>query len=506
MQDTNYRKVAKNALLLYVRTLISLILQLIAVRFLLKYLGNEDYGLYGLIGSIVVVVESLKGLFSGSIQRFINIEIGKGNTEKVRDIFNVGRKIHIYIGIILTSLTLIVGAISIPFLNIPSGSFYQAYIVLLFTAVNMGVGMIIVPYDAVIVAYEHFNAFAYISIVNSILKLGIVFMLLLFPCWRVSVYAGLLLSVTIITRALNYWFCKRNLKEVTEVAVIADKSYYKELIKFSGFQSLGVLSSSLQSAGLNFLLNIFGGLIVNTARTIAYQVLAAVNVLVWNINLSFGPRCVTLWGAGEFREFYKLMFLQSKICFIINAAVGCLIATFAIPILKIWLGEIPEYAVAFIQVIFVYAALRSFHDALDLPYKSSGIIKPFQIIITICNILSILLAWILLKAGYSYVAAFWAMIVSELTIVVAASVTAKYILQFPLSDYAKKVFLPTVFCTLILFAMFHFISPHIDEFQSILTLIAAMILFFAVAAAMTIGIMFTPSELKSIKGRFKFHK
>ncbi len=506
MIKDNYHKVAKNALLLYIRTLISIALQLIAVRFLLKYLGNEDYGLYGLIGSIVVVVESLKGLFSGSIQRFINIEIGKGNADKVRDIFNVGRKIHIYIGIILTCLTLIIGFVSIPFLNIPPGIIWQAYVVLLFTAFNMGIGMIIVPYDAVIIAYEHFNALAYISIINSVLKLGIVFLLLLFPCWRVSVYAGLLLLVTIITRFLNYIFCKRRLKAVTEITAVADRSYYKELIKFTGYQSFGVLSSSVQGTGINFLLNIFGGLIVNTARTIAYQVLAAVNVLVWNINLSFGPRCITLWGAGEYREFYKMMFLQSKICFIINAAMGCLIATFAVPILKIWLGEIPEYAVAFVQIIFVYAVLRSFHDALDLPYKSSGIIKPFQIIITICNLLSILLSWIFLKLGYSYVFAFWSMIISEFIIVSVASITAKIILEFPLESYVRKVLSRTALCSLLLVAIFYFISPLVNEFRSILMLVLIMALFFIVTGSIIICMMFSRSELMSLKKRFKFSK
>lgn len=505
MVNDSYNKVAKNALLLYIRTLISIVLQLIAVRFLLKYLGSEDYGLYGLVGSIVVVVESLKGLFSGSIQRFINIEIGKGNADKVRDIFNVGRKIHIYIGVILTVLTLIIGSVSIPFLNIPSGNIGQAYIVLLFTALNMGIGMIIVPYDAVIIAYEHFNALAYISIINSFLKLGIVFLLLLFPCWRVSVYAGLLLLVTIITRYLNYRFCKSRLKVVTEITEITDRSYYKELIKFTGYQSFGILSSSVQGTGINFLLNIFGGLIVNTARTIAYQVLAAVNVLVWNINLSFGPRCITLWGAGEYREFYKMMFIQSKICFIINAAMGCLIATFAIPILKLWLGEVPEYAVAFVQVIFVYASLRSFHDALDLPFKSSGIVKPFQIIITTCNLLSILLAWIFLELGYSYVYAFWAMVICEFAIVLVASIAAKIILNFPLEAYMKNVLSRTAICSLLLFAIFFVLRPLIDQL-SVAMMIPAMALFFVITSAIIICIMFNRHELKSLKERFHFGK
>ena len=506
MADNNYHKVAKNALLLYVRTLVSILLQLIAVRYLLKYLGSEDYGLYGLIGSIVVVVESLKGMFSGSIQRFINIEIGKGNTDKVRDIFNVGRRIHIYIGLILTTLTIIIGCVSIPFLNIPEGSANQAYIVLLFTAVNMGIGMIIVPYDALIIAYEHFNALAYISIFNSVLKLIIVFILLLFPIWRVSAYAGLLLLVTIITRFLNYCFCKHKLKSVTTVSSVVDKSYYKQLIRFTGLQGLGVLSSSAQGTGINFLLNIYGGLLVNTARTIAYQVLAAVNVLVWNINISFNPRCITLWGAGQFSEFYKLMFLQSKLCFMINAAMGCLIATFAIPILKIWLGEVPEFTVAFIQIIFVFAILKSFQDALDLLYKASGLIKPFQITVTLFNVLSILLVWAFLRVGYPYAWAFGTMVICEFVIVVVSTIMAKSKLSFPLKSYTKDVLVRTVTCSALLYGLFYIVYPIVSRLESLLVLIPSCLFVFVTILGVTIGLMFSPKELKHLKENFRQRK
>lgn len=501
-----YRSLVKNTLLLYIRTVFSLCLQLIAVRFLLKYLGSEDYGLYGLVGSIVVVVESLKTILSGSIQRFINIELGRGNNDKVRDIFNAGRKIHIYLGIVLTLLTIVIGVVAIPFLKIPVHLQTQAYFVLIFTAANMGIGMIIVPYDAVIIAFEHFNAFALISVLNSFLKLGIVFLLLLIPIWRVSVYAGLLLIVTLITRLLNYWFCNLKLKEVVRISPVLDKQYYRKLLKFTGLQSLGVISGSVQGTGINFLLNIFGGLVVNTARTIAYQVLAAVNILVWNINIGFGPRCVTLWGAGHYDEFYKLMFLQSKICFVINAIMGCMIATFAVPILKIWLGDIPEYTVEFVQVIFIYAALKSFHDALDLPYKSSGIIKPFQIIITVFNLLSIIVAWILLRMDFPYIVAFLSMIICEFCIVVIASITAKYVVDFPLKRYSMQVFLRTILAVIFLFILFKYTYSRVNEEESVLELLIHISLFVIFETVCVLLIMFKFAELRNILHIIKIRK
>lgn len=500
MSPSNSRRVAKNALLLYVRTAVNIAIQLIAVRYLLKYLGNEDYGLYGLIGSIVTVVESLKGLFASSIQRFINIEIGAGRPENIKDIFNASLRIHVAIGILLFLITAIIGFCSIPFLKIPADSVVQAYWVLMLSAATMCIGTIIVPYDAVIIAFEKFNAYAAIAIFNSILKLAIVFLLVLFPVWRVVVYSALLLAVTLIIRMANLYYCRLRFNRYIKISNVLDKSCYKRILKFVGFKTMGTISSALQNSGINFVLNIFGGLLVNTARTITYQILTAVNVLVWNINVGFSSRMLTLWGEKQFSEFYKLLYLQAKITFIINISLGGIFSIFICPILKLWLGEVPNYVASFIPFIFLYAIFKSFDDVIDTVFSASGDIKKFQITKSIINILSIggaIIAIHYLMLPFS--SAFAIMALFELCIIVYSYLLARHMLEFPLVDFLKKIGFrccAVIGVVAILFVCLN--AFHLVQSFNALSVLAFILVFIFIAAFSALSV-FSTEEMQSLK-------
>lgn len=441
MLGSNVSKVAKNAMFLYIRTGVSIIIQLFAVRYLLLYLGSDGYGLYGLIGSIVVFVESLKGTFSTSLQRFINVERGRNNISKLQEIFNVGLKLYSRIGLWLTVITIIVGIISFLFLEIPHYLELQAYLVLVISAMTMGIGMIIIPYDALIVAYERFFAYALFAIISSILKLAIVLLLIFVPVLKVAIYAFLLLIVTSVVRGLIIIYCKKHFNGII-AKIRCDKSNYrKQIISLTGFRGVASIGVTLQTTGINYLFNIFGGLVVNAARAISVQVLNAVNVLVYSTTIGFNPRCLSLWGEGNKQEFFRLIFIQSKLCYLINATFGFVISVLAYPILSVWLDSIPDYTIVFIQAIFLYSIFRSFHDSLDIFFNATGKVRVIKTIEFALYMLSILVVWIFFKLSFDY---FWAMFImafTEFIIVSCCLYIANQTKEFPAIKYLKSILL-----------------------------------------------------------------
>lgn len=430
---------ARNAIFLYCRSIISLLISLISVRFLLKYLGVDDYGLYGLIGSIVGIVETLKGLLSSSLQRFINISRGTNNHDSILDIFNVGLRLHIGFALFLIFASLIAGVIFIPILNIPENQLIQTYIVLICSSATMGLGIITVPYDSLIIAFERFKAYAYFSILYSILKLICVIILIFFDSWRLSLYSVFLLIAAVIMRLVSLIYCKKEFYNYTRVNRVADKTLYQQIGKFAGWKSLGTISATLQASGINFALNIFGGLAVNTARTITYQVMNAVNILIWNINTAFSPRCITAFSSGDKVSFYAMMYLMSKITFLLNAFLGLGIILFIPSILLIWLGEIPLYTISFIRLIFFYSIMKSLQDSIDVLYTAVGKLKFYQTITFICCILSVAISYLFLSLNTEFYIVFIIMGIAETIIVTCSLIYAKIYLEFNLKDYWNKI-------------------------------------------------------------------
>lgn len=491
---TSKSGLARNAIFLYCRSIVSLLISLISVRFLLKYLGIDDYGLYGLIGSIVGIVETLKGLLSSSVQRFINIAKGERAFDDIRDIFNVGLKLHIGFALLLVCVTLVAGVIFIPILNIPESQIGQTYIVLVCSAVTMGLGIITVPYDAIIIAFERFKAYAYFSIIYSVLKLICVIVLVFFDSWRLSLYSAFLLIAAILMRLISLLYCKKEFYSYTRTAPVIDRTLYRKIGKFAGWKSLGTISATLQASGINFTLNIFGGLVVNTARTITYQVMNAVNILIWNINTAFSPRCITAFGSGDLSTFYVMLYLMSKITFLLNSVLGLSIILFIPHILHIWLGEIPPYTISFIRLIFFYSIMKSLQDSIDVLYTAVGKLKTYQTITFVFCILSVAVSYLFLSFNSRFDVVFIVMGLTEMIIVACSLFYAKIYLGFNLKDYWDKI-LSKIAVSLLILTGICFFCHKIEQFDMQQhTLIAISCVLWLIGSVCTCLIMIDKQE------------
>lgn len=496
--SSNTKKVSLNALFLYMRTAFSMIIQLIAVRYLLKYLGEDGYGLYGLIGSIVTVVSSLNGLLSSSVQRYLNIAIGQRREDLVKEIFNSAIRIHLGVFAVLVSITIIAGAVAMPWLEIPDSLRTQAWWVLGFSALTMGVDLLAVPYTAMLMAYEKFNAYAALCILDQTLKLVIVLLLIFFPTSRVAIYSGLLLGTTIIVRVMYVVACRINFRSLVDFCKINQRKYLKELMVFSGFKGIGIMSNALQNTGVNFIINAFGGLIANTARTISYQVLTAVNVLVWNVNFAFNPRIMTLYGEGNMEEYELMVERMTKFTFLINLCLAFSISTLIYPILNFWLGEIPMYTPGFVMLVFLYAIPRSFIDSIDTVFTAEGKVRGVQYILTGGMAIILTFSWVALKLGYSIYWSFGLMAIFEVAICVASYALAARITQFNVKSLVKKVAVPACLLLISFGAIGLALQYILPQKMNPLLLAGAFIVLLSVCGIVSMKVILSRNEFSSI--------
>lgn len=496
---SNERKIVKNAGALYLRTALSIVIQLFAVRYLLKYLGVESYGLYGLVGSIVVIAESVVGQFSTTIQRFINIELGKNNLAELKEIFNASFRIVCIIAFIGTLLVLAVGLCIIPYLKIPEHLQLSARLILLYSSLTLGLHLLNTVFSGLIIAHERFFYTAIVGIGQNIFKFISVLCLIFFSNERVVWYAFFVTLAAAGVIVVNVVFCKINFKSIIILSRVENKSYYKEIFAFMSFRTFGTVSTAIQTSGIDFLLNLFGGLIVNTARTIAYQVINAVNILVWNLVTGFSPRCITLYGEGKFDEFYRLIYLLIKCNLIINITLGFAISLFVEPILKIWLGEIPEYTPWFIRIIFLYFIVRVIQDALDLVFTSVGKIKKFQLYLGISQIVSVFLGGFALWLGSPYYYIFICMTIMELVFVMIALWLAQKICSFNINEFVKKIFIPGTIYLCIMILIFSVTPTSLKQTSNFLILGVSIITSVIVSISTGSFLFFGKNAIKNLK-------
>lgn len=499
MASTTNKIIAKNTLFLYSRKVFTLIIAFYISRLLLQRLGITDFGIYGLVGSVVAMFSALRGIFYSSIQRFINIANGGGKEEEVNEIFSLGLKIHVWIAIFFLVVAEIGGTIMMHYLDIPKDKYIDAYIVLQFSLLTAVVTILTIPYDALIIAYEKFNVYAFFSILESFLKLLVVILLIYSPVNRLVVYSELLFLNSFIIRFINAIYCRKKFGEVSRYKKSNNKKLLKEMIGFAGWQFLGNTAFTLSQNGINFVINIMGGVVVNAARTIAYQAMNAITQFIGDLNQSFQPRTMMHYAQGNLRDFYRLIFINSKINFAIAITLAFVIFVLAKPIVNLWLGGVPPYSVGFVRVTMIYLVIRSLHGPLDLFFKSCGDIRDYQIMEICILTLSLPLSWILLRLGYPYYSVFLGMAFCEVINTIVIIILAKQKYKFEIVQYCRSVAFRVIICLLLLTTTGFFLLSFV-KFDDMVFLL--LILYFAILLIGCFGIvilvLFPRSELISI--------
>lgn len=380
---SNSTRIAKNTIALYFRQILIMLVSLYTVRVVLATLGVEDYGIYNVVAGVVVLFSFVNSAMATSVQRYLNFYIGKNDAEKTQAVFSKSLIIHGFICLIFILLAETAGLWFLNSkLNIPeerTGAAFWCYQAAVFTTL---INIMRVPYNAVIIAYEKMKFFAGLSIVEALLKLGVVFLLVLSPLDKLVSYSFLLTVVALLIFAAYKFYCNKNF-ETAHYKKSSDRDLGKELVSFSGWSLFGAVANVANSQGTNIVLNIFTNVTVNAAMGIANQVNAAVYSFVSNFQTAFNPQLVKSYAAGEREEFSSLIFRTSKFSFLL---LWIIVLPFSLnlgTVLTLWLKNLPDYSAGFVQLILIYSLIDALNGPLWTAVQARGNIKSYQIIVSL---------------------------------------------------------------------------------------------------------------------------
>ena len=401
MSDTsqNNKRIAKNTLLLYFRMLLTMAISLYTSRVVLHVLGIEDFGIYNVVGGVVAMFSVISGSLSAAISRFITYELGKGDKEKLVRIFSSSITIQLGLGLVIIILAEVIG---VWFLNekmsIPENRMYAANWVFQLSILTFVINLISVPYNAAIIAHEKMSAFAYISILEVVAKLIVVYMLLLSPIDKLIFYAILMASVALIIRFVYGFYCKRNFEECT-YHFILDKELLKKMFGFAGWNFIGASSAVLRDQGGNIVINLFCGPAVNAARGIAYQVNNAISGFVNNFMTALNPQITKSYAAGEKEYMMTLIYQGARLSFYILLILSLPVIVNAHYILTLWLKIVPEHTTLFVQLVLIFAMSESISNPLITAMLATGKIRNYQIIVGGLQMMNLPISYVLLRYG-----------------------------------------------------------------------------------------------------------
>ena len=395
--DTNSRRIAKNTLLLYVRMLFTMAIGLYTSRVVLNTLGVTDYGIYNVVGGVISLLGFITSSMAGASSRYITYDLGKGDMAVMKRTFGNIISIHF----VLAGVVFLVGeTLGLWFvlnkLQIPSERMTAAFWVYQFSVFSAILGVVSVPYNAAIIAHERMKAFAYIGIVDALLKLLIVYLLLVVPYDKLIVYAMLLFCVQVFDRVVYGWYCVRNFEEARAKCTF-DKSLFKKIFGFAAWTMNGNLAIIGYTQGINILLNLFFGPAVNAARGVAVQVQGVVQSFCSNFQTALNPQLTKSYAQNDLHRMHKLLTQSSKFSFFLLFLIALPVMFEAPLVLGWWLGIVPEHTVNFLRLILCSSMLATLSNPLIVSVHATGSIKKFRIVEGTMLLSIVPIAYLLLK-------------------------------------------------------------------------------------------------------------
>lgn len=454
MSDTsaNNKRIAKNTLLLYVRMAILMVVNLYTSRIVLEKLGIEDFGLYNAVAGFISMFALMTNSLTAAISRFLTFELGKISVasdctyarQRLKEIFSTSIIIQVVIGFVIIVLCETVGVYFLNTeMNIPEDRMTAVNWVFQFSLVTFFINMISIPYNAIIIAHEKMGVFAYIGLFQGIATLIIAFLIDAFPLDSLVTYAGLLCLLSIVIRLLYGMYCNRHFEE-SRFSLVFRKDLLKDIFGFAGWNFIGAASGVLRSQGVNVLMNIYCGPVVNAARGLSVQVNNAVHQFSGNFITALNPQITKHYAAGNTSYSIALVFLGARFSLYLYSFLAIPIIIEADTILNLWLHEVPMHTVAFIRLVMLYSMIESLSGTMTTLMLATGNIRNYQLLVGGLQLLHFPAAWIVLKLGLE----------PELTYVCAMCVglcclTARLymlhgMLGLPVKQYLRNVFLNVV--------------------------------------------------------------
>lgn len=388
--------------MLYVRMLFSMLVSLYTSRVVLNTLGVEDYGIYNVVGGFVSMFSLISSSLSSASSRFLTFELGKGDMMQLKRVFSTSLLIHIALSVIVFILLETVG---VWFLNtrmtIPAERLYAANWVFQASIVSFILGLISVSYNASIVSHERMGVFAFIGIFDVLLRLGIVLFITYSSLHfdRLIVYSLLLVFVSVCLQCVYFEYCRKHFEEC-RFRLNFNKRTWKEMSSFAGWNFIGCLSSVLKDQGVNILLNIFYGPVLNATRGIAVQVNTAVSSFSGNFIMALNPQITKSFASKERKYTMSLVERGARFSFYVMLFLALPILFETEFILNLWLGHYPFHTINFVRLILLISLFDILSNTLITLQLATGNIRKYQIAVGCVQMMNFPLSYISLKLGF----------------------------------------------------------------------------------------------------------
>ena len=442
--------------------ILTMVVSLYTSRVVLATLGVEDFGIYNVVGGIVVMFGFLNTAMSVATQRFLAFEIGRGDVLQLNKVFSSAILVHVIIAVIIL---LIAETIGVWFLNtqlsIPINRMEAANWVYQFSVFAFVINVIAVPYNALIVSYEKMEVYAYISILEVILKLLIVYLLNCFGFDKLKFYAVLVFSVAFLIRLIYQIYCDRKFPKC-KFKFVWEKTILRNLTAFSGWSLFGSIAYIAKGQGVNIILNIFFGALLNAAWGISQQVNSAVLMFVQNFTTAINPPIIKAYAQGDRERMFSLLFNGMKYTFFLAS---CLIIPLLLEtkfVLSFWLKNVPDFTIAFVQYVLIAIGIELFSHVIGTTIQATGKIKWYQIIIGTILFLNLPFSYIAIRLTDSPISSMYVAVILSIISMFFRFWILHRLIHYPLSrlfDLFRLSFI-LLACT---FPSVYFLQYGLDE-------------------------------------------
>lgn len=504
------KRIAKNTMLLYFRMMFTMAVTLYTSRVVLNTLGVVDYGIYNVVGGIVTMFTFLNAAMVTSTQRYLTFELGRGNFPRLQEVFTTSIYIHVIVSLIIVFLVETIGVwFFYEKMVIPQERMDAAMWVLQLSILTMVINIMSVPYNSVIIAHEKMSAFAMISIVEVALKLLIVYVLVIGNFDKLKLYAVLTACVALFIRFIYTRYSHKHFQETRLIKKI-DFSLIKEMGNFAGWNIWGNMAAMLFSTGLNMLLNVFFGPVVNAARGIAVQVETAIAQFSTNFLMAVNPQITKLYAQDNLKEMHTLIFRASKFsCFLLfTLSLPVIIETNTI--LTLWLKIVPNYTVPFIRLLLCIMIIDSMSRPFMTAAAATGNVKLYQSAIGGILLAIVPIAYIVLKLGGNPVSVY----LVYLSVAVVAFFTRLFIIRpmikLSIRAYFFEVLSKAFLVCFISYGLMHLLKTVIPEGIIWTFLICIVSVLTVLLLSYTLGLShsersFVNSKCTSFINKMRFH-
>ncbi|MEA4886694.1 MAG: lipopolysaccharide biosynthesis protein [Bacteroides graminisolvens] len=494
---SNNKQIAKNTLFLYLRMFLTMAVSLYTVRVVIQTLSVQDYGIYGSVGGVILSFGFISGVLTNASQRYFSFELGKGSEGKVRETFST--IFFTYIGI-CTLIILLAETVGLWFLQnkmtIPEGRENAALWVFQFALLSFIVTIMTNPFQAMIIAYEKMNLYAYMSILDVTLKLLIVYALLFFDVDKLQLYAVLMFTSCVITNSIYVIYCRIKYAD-TRLMRYVDKGMLKSIFSYSSWTLFGTIAGMCNTQGMNLVLNVFFGPVANAAYSVSSQIYHTVGMFANNFYVAVKPPLIKNYSAGNFDYVQKLFTFSSKTIFVSLFVVILPIFVYTQEILQFWLGQVGDYMVTFVKLSLVYTIILTVSYPITAVVQASGKIRLYHGMVDGFSILALPIMYVLFRLGFN---ASYAYVVSVIIFGIAhllrLYVLKKIFLQFPAGDYFLRFIIPSLVIAMISYLFMIFIKQLIPE--GIAWTIVTCGVSWIVVLLLSIFLIFNKSERRMV--------